>query len=1236
MKIIQKTFTPCSNTFHMGTPVKNLVKRFLWNAKSGYIYLLLISINTSLYCGDFLKQFVKTDTNQKFFVGVVEEKQKLLDEFTKEQLELTSSNKAFAEKISRQIDEVKTLLANVESELQKNPEDDFLIKQQLILKESEQVLKDTQRTQDDTHSLVTDIIAQLQSFIEDQQFESFRKKNKLSERPYYSFDDLQSLNERLLASEQQVMQLIDQEKSIRVEKDSRKRITIALQEEYEKRQQDIKSFADAIAMNSALGGDSEHEKEIIKLEDHLYKYKKQLADMRLKEITYQMKSIEFQLFLARAHLDLFKKQLRVVKSAIHVSEADVTLAEEELAKEQKIYFSHKDSLRHDREKIVLAQKSKDKELNELSKQLSISLGSEIDEWTKKPKQTSDSYVGFVHIGALNSEAFLYAKEKDLLDAHITLEEEKFNYKKIRTEAKKTYHKISTRGFLTEEEIAKERTEYEIKKKIDEDTIKAVQAKINAVANALNQVKKILDRLNTFREEAEKQTDIIFKNKSKEYNQFTTYLLRADRALKKQIDILGKLTGTYSGIISEINSTVILTDFISNELQASTIWYRPAYAITLEGVKNIISDTKAFFNDIRIYLAKFNSKIFIIHVWEGFSHPLDVLLLLLTFFGLICALLFLRKYQAKIITILLIQHGDYGILVSMGKFILGTLVTFICAFSHGIFVWLTIWLLCIMIPDTYLSILFYLCSIPYLLYLSHRFMRLLMYMNSQYKHVLLSEDFQRRFELVFSTLIYLTIIIFFFRQAFMLSPIYLRSELSNILLAVNFIILQISLILLITKEQIMGIIPDYSDFWRWVQAHVDHYYYLILFFVVAIIIMSNPYVGFGRLVLYLLSGSIYMIILIKILSLLHDFVKTATSMLFFTQEDAIIRERFSYAKTCFGLVIIASFVILGFIGFIGTAKIWGLGVAITDFREWLQVPLLLEGTTHPITTMSLLKIIAFILGGFAVAYSLKQYVLARVFDLLLVESGVQHTVTSIIQYIVIIIATFFAFNSVGLGSLIGKMFIALAFGISLYLKDPISDFISYFIILVQRPIKIGDYVQIDAETLGVVRKITPRSVVLRRKNSTTIIVPNSYVVSKPIENWNYVRNFIAVNDITLFVYYKEDASTVKAILQAAVEEHANVLKNPRSIIRLSNFSEFGYEFMVRCFISSAYTLEMWDIGSDIRLLIAKAFKEHGIEFAIPMYKVDEYGAHYHETKINNNDKNRPGSPHDGPFGKNIKE
>ena len=382
-------------------------------------FLLISFFSSSLYSSDFLKQLIKIDSNQKIFggviVGLIEEKQKLFNEFTKEQAELTASYKTFTEKITRQIDEIKTLHIKIEQDLHKNSEDDFLLKQQLILKESEQVLKDTQRTYDDNTTLVTEIISQLQAFIEDPHFEIFRKKNKLNERLYYSFDDLQSLHDHILDYEQRVVQQTDQEKSLRVEKESRKRIVSNLQEEFDKRQQDIKAFADAVIANNFLNDESEREKEIIETEDLLYKYKKRLAELRLKEISYQIKSVELQLFMAKAHLDLFKKQLRIVKSAMHVSEADVTLAEEDLAKEQKIYFSRKDSLRHDREESIATYKNKEKELNDLSKQLSISLGSEIDEWTKKPKQTSDSYVGLVHIGALNREVILYNKEKDLLE-----------------------------------------------------------------------------------------------------------------------------------------------------------------------------------------------------------------------------------------------------------------------------------------------------------------------------------------------------------------------------------------------------------------------------------------------------------------------------------------------------------------------------------------------------------------------------------------------------------------------------------------------------------------------------------------------------------------------------------------------------------------------------------------------------------------------------------------------------
>lgn len=101
------------------------------------------------------------------------------------------------------------------------------------------------------------------------------------------------------------------------------------------------------------------------------------------------------------------------------------------------------------------------------------------------------------------------------------------------------------------------------------------------------------------------------------------------------------------------------------------------------------------------------------------------------------------------------------------------------------------------------------------------------------------------------------------------------------------------------------------------------------------------------------------------------------------------------------------------------------------------------------------------------------------------------------------------------------------------------------------------------------------------------------------NWNYTRNFIAFDDILIRVDFRENPTKVKELLMQAVESHQNVLKNPRPIVRLDDFAENGYLFMVRGYLSSVYTLEQWDIASDVRLHIIKKFHDNNIKIAVPV-------------------------------------
>jgi small-conductance mechanosensitive channel len=157
-------------------------------------------------------------------------------------------------------------------------------------------------------------------------------------------------------------------------------------------------------------------------------------------------------------------------------------------------------------------------------------------------------------------------------------------------------------------------------------------------------------------------------------------------------------------------------------------------------------------------------------------------------------------------------------------------------------------------------------------------------------------------------------------------------------------------------------------------------------------------------------------------------------------------------------------------------------------------------------------------------------------------------------------------------------------------------------LVQRPIKVGDYIKIDAEIMGVVKKISPRAVILRLKNSVTIVVPNSIILKTALFNWNHTRGYIAFDDIIFSVPFSVDPAEVKNILYQAVLANPDVLRVPEPVIRLDDFSERGYTFMVRGYISSGNTMNQWMIASDVRILIVSALRTKGIEVAQPVLSV----------------------------------
>lgn len=1142
--------------------------------------------------------------SDQIFVGVFEEKKKQLATLTKALEAFDEETKKSSLFLKEDIERVSGRLAATKNEFKQNPDDEFYSKQLFVLNETYQVLQDITRIKEQIRVLLELSIKEVKSFLDDHDFEGYKTENRLQERLYYSFEDLQKINQRAIEQEKRVAQLADQEKNVKVELIALKRAMSLTNELLKKKQVEIEGLVASIDQQDS-DFIAETEQNIVLARDYeqQLRYKVIFDELAAREVEYKLSLYAHQSFMAKSHLALFKEYIRKIKPAVRVSEADIAYAKDELSKWKQEYYKTKEGYRQEIDKLQDDFKKRDKQRQAISAEYNVSLGREIDDFSKDPAQTVDAYIGFCEVARTNVDILLIKTKIDLLDAQITLEDEKFRYENLQIDVKESYYKITTRKLTSDEEIIEETKKYATPFAEAQSNALRYKEKIVQIGDLLSIKKGVLDAIERHRHELSHLKKTVFKAYPKEYAECVDLLAQSEAIIKDQIDVLSKLTGVYSGVVSVVGSNSRLINFIKTELEAQTIWYRPEYAISWQETRNIPFDVALFFSDIRSYIKRFDAGIFFTQVKDSFTRS-DYAALLSFKLLLLLVLLFFCKRYIPVFTNFLMELNIEGIAHSILL-----VVVLLLRFIQKVFWALVLWILFYaflqlnMLPDPYIYVLFYLCSIPYLLILAHVFMQSLIRFNQENDYALLMKDFQRRFIFVFSALVFSTITITLFREAFLLTN-YNKSELPRVLLAVNFIIQVILIFFVIPKDQLLDMIPTTNESWRWFAREIAKYYYLILFFLFCIVVLGSPYIGHFRLVEYMFFALIKTALLLAGLLLLYALLKRLIYRLFFITDKEVSRDRFAKSKTWFGLSIIVLLLCIALCTIFVGANIWGWPVHIRDMLSWLDEPLLNKASAVPITANSFLQVILFTFAGFILSYVLNTFVFDKIFDLLLVDMGVQHTVTRIMHYVVVVIAIFLGLHTVGLGQVIEVIAVALALSLGWVLKEPISDFVAYFIILVQRPLKIGDYVKITDEMQGVVRRITPRSVILRRKNSTTIVVPNSMITTNYVINWNYTRSFIALNDIELVIPFKEDPARVQEILRQVLESHPNILKTPPVVARLEEFMNYGYKFMVRGFVSSVYTLEIWNIASDVRISIVKKLRENNIEIAVPVRMVKD--------------------------------
>ena len=183
--------------------------------------------------------------------------------------------------------------------------------------------------------------------------------------------------------------------------------------------------------------------------------------------------------------------------------------------------------------------------------------------------------------------------------------------------------------------------------------------------------------------------------------------------------------------------------------------------------------------------------------------------------------------------------------------------------------------------------------------------------------------------------------------------------------------------------------------------------------------------------------------------------------------------------------------------------------------------------------------------------------------------------------------------------------ALAVGLGFGLQKIAANYVSGFIILLDRSMRLGNLVAVDATTTGIVSQITTRYTVLKMLTGTEVIIPNEYLVSNIVRNLSFsdTRVRVAVN---VQVSYKTDLDQAMQLMIDAARQQERVLSDPEPAVMLTDFADSGINLELGFWIPDPEA-GTGGVRSDINLAIWKAFRESGIEIPYPQREVRVLGS-----------------------------
>lgn len=271
--------------------------------------------------------------------------------------------------------------------------------------------------------------------------------------------------------------------------------------------------------------------------------------------------------------------------------------------------------------------------------------------------------------------------------------------------------------------------------------------------------------------------------------------------------------------------------------------------------------------------------------------------------------------------------------------------------------------------------------------------------------------------------------------------------------------------------------------------------------------------------------------------------------------------------------------------------------LEQFRTRFDEPLFVVGGTA-VTVASIISFVVFLLAAYTVSWLLRRS-LHRVYRRRGLDEGVQHALDRLLHYGVVALGAFVALENLGVSiTALAGVGAILAVGIGFGLQNIAQNFVSGLILLLERPVKKGDFVEVG-DVRGTVRDIRARATVVTTLDNVDIIVPNGQFITEPVTNETYGDNRKRVR-IAVGVAYGSDTARVHDALLNVARATPNVLAAPPPQVLFKDFGESSLDFELLAWLADPRDENA--VASETRFAIDRAFRERGIEIPFPQRDV----------------------------------